>query len=217
MMTYHVVSNDHQIQRMMKTMASFKGENVPPRADVIIFPGGADINPTLYGDVRHPTTGGDERRDKMFFDLWSSVAGLKSLKVGICGGGQFLNVMYGGRMYQDVDNHAIHGSHEIFYRTHKDGLPIEDHTSYTVTSTHHQMMIPGKDAEVWGYTQRSTYRDCGHDRRRPSDFGTDGPDMEIIFYPKYRTLCFQPHPEYNDKSCRELFSVCLMRALREIG
>jgi phosphoribosylformylglycinamidine (FGAM) synthase-like amidotransferase family enzyme len=230
MRTFHTVEGNGPIEKMMLGAEFWRSIPVPPAADVVLFPGGPDVNPALYGDVPHPRTGFSAIRDEMFQQIWESVKDQPSLKVGICGGGQFLNVMSGGKMWQDVDNHALAGTHSITYVSEfQDHSACEgsnscihgykyDDQSYQVTSTHHQMMRPDPDlSELWGYTEaRCTFRDTGWDRRRKYLYD-EGPNIEIVYYPKTRCLCFQPHPEYDSKSCRDLFFICLHRALARIG
>jgi len=66
----------------------------------VVFTGGADVSPFMYGEKKLSVTCNDEHRDeqeKLFFERYTKVP-----KVGICRGGQFLNVMNGGKMWQHV-------------------------------------------------------------------------------------------------------------------
>jgi len=203
------VENDAAIVRMFVTRG-YESVSDPHEADILCFSGGSDVDPMFYGDVDHPETCSNAQRDVFCQSIWFD-AYRDQLKVGICRGSQFLNVMNGGKLWQDVDNHAIRGTHPVAY------LDEDCKVEYVgCTSTHHQMMmIPAtaSPAEVWGWTKRTTFRDTGADRRKPSDFDNDGPDIEIAFYPDTRTLCFQPHPEYGFDPCEDLFFRCLIRAI----
>jgi hypothetical protein len=75
------------------------------------------------------------------------------------------------------------------------------------------MMIPSSVGEVWGIAYESTYRDTGADISRGTDFKKDGPDVEVVYYPDTRCLCFQPHPEYGNEICTKFFFRVLTRAL----
>src|SRR5688572_28160 len=79
-------------------------------ADAVIFTGGADITPFLYGERVIQGTHVNFTRDLEEVRLFKSLPS-KLPKIGICRGGQFLNVMSGGSMFQDVDGHAILGCH----------------------------------------------------------------------------------------------------------
>ena len=55
------------------------------KADIVLFTGGEDVDPSLYGAKKHPTTYSNPARDeeeKHFFSLISN----KQLAVGICRG-----------------------------------------------------------------------------------------------------------------------------------
>jgi gamma-glutamyl-gamma-aminobutyrate hydrolase PuuD len=107
-----VVDSDVRITRM------FMANNwlvVPSakEADLIQFTGGADVSPMLYGEPKHPRTYCDPNRDQHEANIfWNNI---DKPKAGICRGGQFLNVMSGGSMWQDVDNHAIGGTHAAVF------------------------------------------------------------------------------------------------------
>lgn len=163
------------------------------KADVIVFTGGSDIDPALYGQRRTPVCGSsDIRRDEAEVKCYKNLA-KDQLKIGICRGGQLLNVLNGGSMYQHVNNH------ELGQRNHRIFLPY--HTSQRwVNSYHHQMMIPDFDnskMEVLGISDESTVKifDKGQITKR-ADVETN-PDYEIIWYGETNSYCFQPHPEWD--------------------
>lgn len=153
--------------------------------DLVMFTGGEDVNPALYGEAKHSRTHCNLERDKVE-EIWFNAASRRGIPmVGICRGGQFLNVMNGGKMRQHVSGHATGQTHI---------LHTGDGEEYIVSSTHHQMMLPYKDTGKllgWGEI-------CLLDGE---------PDAEIIHYPTSGSLCFQPHPEFFPKGheCVELF------------
>lgn len=213
MRSFFVVEGDYQISRMMESVA-VETPSIE-KADIVVFPGGADVDPALYGAKKHPYTSSSQRRMDNFKKAFGR-AQKAQLHVGICGGGQFLNVIHGGEMYQDVDNHAVPRGHTAYYIDESDRFP----SRFSVTSTHHQMMKPNLTrGELWGWAFEATYRDLEY--LRQDTLYPDGVDKsprrdtEIVFYKgEVPALCFQPHPEYADKECRELFFICLERALK---
>lgn len=217
-MTFHVVGDDRALAGMMQDHGFCEKEDMK-HADIIMFPGGADVNPELYGEPAHPRTYCTPLRDLAWQKIYHKYKNTAVIFAGICGGGQFLNVMSGGRMWQDVDSHAIGHTHPLMYRErdHLGNLNLQDPlvTVHQVTSTHHQMMRPSPKGMLWGYCNLSRHRDAGTEINKKSDFRVDGPDVEIVFYPDFKTLCFQPHPEYlvGIKECRPLFFKCLARAI----
>ena len=116
----------------------------------------------------------------------------------------------GGTLYQDVDNHAIAGTHKCQYYN-EFGQMVE----FDVTSTHHQMQNPflSQDGsrlnfELWGLANESGYRVS-----MAEEYDDRHADVEIVYWPDTRSLGFQGHPEYQSEQCRELFFICLERAL----
>lgn len=185
-------------------------------ADLVQFIGGADVNPELYGQHTHKTTQCDIERDNREMEIYVNSLEQGIPMAGICRGGQFLNVMNGGRLYQDVDNHAMAGTHPAFLLG--SSKPID------VTSTHHQMMDANweDDVEVLLTAAQSKRKDSMSNIQYgqyeassypPNDRPTD---IEALYYPSTNCLCFQPHPEFtrpNAVPTRELYFTLLDRYL----
>ena len=177
----------------------------PEKADVLCFTGGADINPDLYGERCHPATWFDPVRDREDMHIYDT--NQDKFKVGICRGGQFLNVMSGGTMYQDVDYHAISGTHMA--RDTRSGQIL------AVTSTHHQMMVPDETSGCVLLTAKcSTRRETAYETIL---LPFDSPDTEAVWYKHTKSVCFQPHPEYPEgRFCRPYFFE-LIKEFRDVG
>lgn len=83
--------------------------------DAILLPGGADIDPALYGEQAHPKLGAIEPlRDAVELPLarWAVADGKPLL--AICRGIQALNVALGGTLYQDLNSqYTTSTEHEI--------------------------------------------------------------------------------------------------------
>ena len=94
----------------------------------------------MYREEEHPRTSYDVNRDKdcKFLFYWCEDVGIPM--VGICRGGQFLNVMSGGSMWQDVNNHTK--PHRVINYDTFNTYP------FMVSSTHHQMMDPSSEGEI---------------------------------------------------------------------
>tara|TARA_Y100001973_G_scaffold106774_1_gene187455 strand:+ start:3060 stop:3680 length:621 start_codon:yes stop_codon:yes gene_type:complete len=173
---------------MFERQEGFKVVNSLNQADAVQFTGGEDVTPSLYNELRHPRTYNNEARDKIESDVFETCLGKKHM-LGICRGSQFLNVMNGGRTYQDVNNHAISGTHACFSELL--GTHVE------VTSTHHQIMRPHKRGEVDGWAWKLATRKEHMDYEGNITTALNDPkDIEAVFYEDTRCLCFQPHPEF---------------------
>ncbi len=99
-------------------------------ANIVLFTGGEDVDPSLYGheNVRSYTNKDRDLKEKAIFEQMSQ----SQLALGICRGSQLLCCLNGGKLFQDVTNHAIGRTHQI-----TDGSRILE-----ITSTHHQMQCP---------------------------------------------------------------------------
>lgn len=105
--------------------------------DFLVFTGGADVNPCLYGE---PNTSSytNDNRDRLDLDTFAYAQKERLPCVGICRGSQFLNVVCGGRMIQDIPNHGIG-----YIRTHS--ITTYGGGKFEVNSTHHQGIVLGPD------------------------------------------------------------------------
>ena len=78
--------------------------------DGLLFPGGQDVDPALYGEAIRPECGElCPARDGMEAALLDAALRLNKPVLGICRGLQFLNVHTGGTLYQDVAGHDQDG------------------------------------------------------------------------------------------------------------
>lgn len=74
-----------------------------PTLDGILFSGGDDINPELYGEEQIPETQNIlNERDKLEFSLLDFCLEKKKPVFGICRGFQLINVALGGSLYQHI-------------------------------------------------------------------------------------------------------------------
>lgn len=180
-----IVGNDSLMESMFRkrgwSVVNYLGG---PNPDLIQFTGGEDVDPLLYGEERHPATSSNPVRDAYESSIYHKFVG-KVPMTGICRGGQFLNVCNGGKMYQHVTNHGF--THKA---TTKDGKELK------VTSTHHQMMIPGVNGEVILTAAVAGAKATAHDNIFPKNHKTFDDDVEAVIYENTRCLCYQPHPEY---------------------
>lgn len=73
------------------------------RLDGLFLPGGEDVDPSAYGQARHPQLGApDKERDRteLLLTRWALEEGMPIL--GVCRGAQVINVVCGGALYQDL-------------------------------------------------------------------------------------------------------------------
>lgn len=175
-----VVGGDSLIERMFD-QEGWGVVDTPEESDLIQFTGGEDVDPALYGDDVHKTTYYNSRRDVKEAQIFNEY--IDKYKAGICRGGQFLNVMSGGMMWQDVDGHL--GGHIA--------TDLVNNLDMVVTSTHHQMMLPRGNFQLFMVAEKSKRKATGKEEIYAPFVSRD---VESVYYPETKSLCFQPHPEY---------------------
>lgn len=194
--TFFVETDDRWVDRLFLDRGYEEGEM--DTADIVVFTGGSDVSPSVYNSPKHPTTSSHIQRDHHCMDLYARAQVRKAACIGICRGAQFLNVMNGGLLYQDVNKHG--GTHSLI--DHRTG------NEYRVSSTHHQMMLPSTSVPneiVAIATHRGdrTYW-CPEEETWIEEINEYG--YEVVWYPPTKSLCFQPHPEYHGfKECTDYF------------
>lgn len=176
-------------------------------ANVVLFTGGEDIDPSLYGKEKHPSTSSNLSRDLKEKEIFEKIK-LNQLALGICRGSQFLTVMNGGILVQDCSGHAIGATHLI----------SNDEFSVDITSTHHQMMypfnLPKKDYDLlFTSHQRLSYYYEGVDEMPPCE-------PEVVYYHKKdkpKCLAIQGHPEMMRKNAPviEILNKLLIKCLQD--
>ena len=120
-------------------------------AGLLVTGGGADINPSLYGQPPHPSADGppDEERDIMEIKLIKAALEENLPLLSICRGMQLLNVTHGGDLNQDIDERDLHGikpppgkRHEIVHTVNVEPgtklAEILEMAEHPVNSRHHQ-------------------------------------------------------------------------------
>lgn len=163
-------------------------------AQIVLFTGGEDVSPSLYGCTPHSTTHSNLQRDLREKEIFEKVSP-NQLCVGVCRGSQFLCVMNGGLLVQDVGYHGVFGTHAIYNEVNQ----------FEITSTHHQMQYPynllQEDYEVLYRSLESDHYDG--DKIDPRVIQRRG-EPEIVLYHvqgKPKCLAIQGHPEIMPNDC----------------
>lgn len=159
-------------------------------ADIIILPGGADINPSIYHKERHHTTTWlNQERDEREINDFNSVRE-DQVVLGICRGAQLLCALFGGILVQNCHNHCG-CDHQI----------TNSERTFNITSIHHQMMYPYDiPKENYDILYRSTRRLSDvyeGDGVNPQLIIEDGEPEIVLFHKEGMplSLAVQGHPE----------------------
>lgn len=129
-----IVGSDYSVSEMFKKWGweSYTSYKMPEgyQPDFLMFTGGADISPHLYGE-ENIASWPNEARDAYEIEVYNEFPDAK--KLGICRGMQLLNVLNGGKMNQNISGHGG-GRHLITDLRSGDRLKVN--------SCHHQCVIP---------------------------------------------------------------------------
>ncbi len=170
-------------------------EGVAAELDGLVLTGGYDIDPSRYGEERHPKVKQiDPERDAFEIALVTDAIALDLPVLAICRGSQLLNVALGGRLLQHIEDR----SHVADYRS--EGYPSQWHAvrfepgsrlrelfgadEIETNSRHHQALLPEPAADglavagrapdgvveaIEGRTQRWVVGVQWHPERREAD------------------------------------------------
>jgi GMP synthase-like glutamine amidotransferase len=154
----------------------------PEKVALVVFTGGSDVSPELYGENVGRFTWCSSHRDIYESKMFEIAEKNKIPCVGICRGSQFLCVKSGGKLVQDITGHS--GRH---------GLRTNEDKTLICNSTHHQMQLPGKDAVVLAWAEpRLSKRYLNGDNE---DIVVER-ENEVVYYPNIKSLGLQGHPEW---------------------
>ncbi len=163
--------------------------NEPNDFKLILFTGGEDVTPMLYGDTSPKgICYYSKERDKFEIDVYEKASKLGIKMTGICRGVQFLNVMAGGRMMHDISGHAG--------RNHFMKTIVGD--EFVVNSYHHQMILPPASAKVIGWAAKSLSRSYIGNADLTVDY--TGKENEAVIFPRTKSFGVQYHPETMERS-----------------
>jgi putative glutamine amidotransferase len=116
--------------------------------DGVLFSGGADLDPSIYGDTEvHPKTYGvDPLRDRFELDLIKTTIERDIPSFCICRGIQVLNVACGGTLYQDVldqyDGALPHRQQETGHQNHQASHTVSVEPGSLLAHSYEQNSIP---------------------------------------------------------------------------
>lgn len=162
----------------------------PQDFDLVVFCGGADISPELYG---HPNLAShcQPGRDKYEEECFDAAMKHGIPMAGSCRGLQLINVLLGGTMVQDL---GPYGSRSM--------METADGQIFSAASTHHQMVIPPPGAEILAWNkeraQASTFTYAGDQEDLEILKDGEGRDrvIQAVAYPEFKIFGSQFHPEW---------------------
>lgn len=161
---------------------------------LVVFTGGQDVDPFLYRHKPNPKTFYHPRRDVQETGIFIEARKQGVPCVGICRGGQFLNVMAGGFLYQHVNGHTR--SHSMKLSDEEFAQSTVDENVFVVTSSHHQMFGLPEKSQLLGWSLASL--SGWYELEKPIFDKKDHPilEPEVAKHPHINSLSVQFHPEW---------------------
>jgi gamma-glutamyl-gamma-aminobutyrate hydrolase PuuD len=176
--------------------------------DFVILPGGADIDPALYGKKNYDSHVSDYSRktDAKEIEIYRKAVKEGRPIFGICRGLQLLAAMNGLTLIQDL-NHP----HEHYVNIRNLDSDEFDGSRIYTNSCHHQAVwtenkLQGNNFEVYGATNLSRQHKYQEDENIICTV-----EPEIVWFPEVKALGVQFHPEWmseggNYKECLDYLS-----------
>ena len=188
-----VSGNDLSLYRVFSKFGGFTRDKIlftaPEKVSLVVFPGGADINPSMYGYEAHSMTMHYALQDRYDTKVFEQALRHNIPMAGICRGAQFLVAKAGGALYQHTTGH--HRSHTVL---------TNDGRIFGVTSSHHQMFglpLPkGAELLAWSEHRRSAVYEVGPNVCGPALYNKPVVEPECVYLPSIRALATQWHPEW---------------------
>ena len=190
------------VVEMFTNLGAIRAKTIE-EAQVVVFTGGSDVNPALYGEEAVDSVFFDEKRDTFETKAYKECIETKTPMFGICRGAQFLHVMNGGKLWQHVNNHG---------KAHV----IVDHVNQVklvASSLHHQMVRFDVDMTVLATTSAQVASIFNSQEKTiklddvPAKNGKKcyrEEEIEAFKYEETQCLGVQGHPEittYTDFHC----------------
>ena len=177
---------------VLVTVTNFKELSVIEKDDVVLYGGGEDISPSMYGESFSRFSYADKmtRRDYLEQAAFRRALRKGAANFGICRGAQLVCALSGGKLVMHINGHTG-GGHIIVDRDTK--------KKYVTSSVHHQMMWPfdmlQSKFEVLAATEEN-HSDVYAFNDKDVRFSIPYKEPEIVWFPETKSLGIQGHPEF---------------------
>lgn len=108
----HVLYTNHNYHKLLKQLdchlvviSPEEDVEIANKLDLLLIPGGPDVNPSYYDQSPHPETQFDDKRDSFEKQMIKLAIDRGIPIIGVCRGAQLINVVLGGTLYQHLPDH----------------------------------------------------------------------------------------------------------------
>lgn len=158
----------------------------------VILPGGADINPAIYGKENHRSYISEYsiRRDNEEIQMFNDAVKKGKPIFGICRGMQLISALNGLTLIQDMSHGGSHHINVLDMETDSYDKELR------VNNAHHQCVwtnnnLEGDNYKVYGYCSLSKYHEYQKNEKVNCEV-----EPEIIHFPEVKAIATQFHPEW---------------------
>jgi len=161
--------------------------------EFMIMPGGADINPLLYGKKDYKCHGFYPDSDAKQIANYNKAIKEGRPIFGICRGQQLVAALNGLTLIQDMRQIYPGCGHKITVKDLETGLFDKE---ILVNHAHHQCVwtnnkLQGENFEVFGYCHLAKEHHYQEDEKIECFI-----EPEIMYFPEVKALCTQFHPRH---------------------
>lgn len=167
-----------------------------PECGIVIIPGGADINPELYGQKNISSREIDDERDRFEWKVLEKSIASGIPVLGICRGMQMINIFFGGSLNQDLQTSVTHtqvdecdSRHSTCAKESGFVYRVFGKADITTNSAHHQgISVLGNGLEAVQFAEDGTIEAIQHQ---------DYPIYGVQWHPERMCLGFS-RPDMDD-------------------
>lgn len=167
-------------------------------ADIVVMPGGGDINTYLYNHTPIKGASFSKSSDDSQMALVEKTIKAGKFLFGTCRGAQLLTARAGGWLIQHMQHPSSHN------------VVTDDGAEFSINSCHHQMCymydLPKEDYELYAWARQISPLHIiqGNKQLKFKEETLDSNGLfkepEIFYYPKIKAICAQNHFEWGSNS-----------------
>ena len=174
---------------MFSRVVDFTGPQSLINASAVVFWGGTDISPELYGEVPNQWNEASASPSARDISEWEAMQYCRDngiMMIGVCRGMQLMTVFAGGKLAQDVGEYHLNG-HRIM---------TSDGESFFAAANHHQMCLLPKDSHLLAFNAETRVLTYTNQHNQLTYLPVGFKEPEAAWFPNIKGFGVQWHPEW---------------------